>query len=193
MLKPKEFWLIFSFLLPYLALAGLIYPAFADDKIPFNLPEQAKLNHIRSAQLSTEKGEIYFELYPEDAPWHVANFKYLADIGYYKGLTFHIVHPNYIVQAGAPPNNPNGGPGYSLPAEFNQHKHIQGALGMARKADDLNPNRQSNGSQFHILMTESARMDGAFTVFGKVIKGMDIVNSLEKGDKILDLKVFVRK
>lgn len=159
---------------------------------PFRLPEATEVNKIRSAILTTNKGDIYIELFPEDAPWHVANFKYLADKGYYRGLKFHIHYQNYIIQGGAPKGKPNGGPGYTLPAEFNDHEHNTGALGMARAPDDLNPQRRSNGGQFHLLLGDTPRMNGAFTVFGHVRKGMEVLKALRKGDVIKELKVFVK-
>jgi len=159
---------------------------------PFMLPPAAELDKLKTAVIYTTKGEMFFELFPRDAPWHVANFKYLADKGYYRGLTFHIYHPNFIIQGGAPPGRPNGGPGYSLPAEFNRHKHEFGALGMARRPDFINPQRRSNGSQFHILLGDAPHMDGAYTIFGKLMKGSDVLERLEKRDLIKDIKVFVR-
>src|SRR5579862_8513763 len=105
---------------------------------PFTLPKRADLSRIRSAELITSKGSVYFELYPENAPWHVANFKFLADKGFYRGLSFHLYHEGYIIQGGAPGGNPNGGPGYTLPAEFNQNRHEAGTLGMARRPDSVN-------------------------------------------------------
>jgi len=160
---------------------------------PFLLPEQAELNKIRTAVMTTSRGKVYFELYPEEAPWHVANFKYLADKNYYNNLSFHIYQRNYIIQGGAPGNNPNGGPGYKLPPEFNDHKHRPGSLGMARRGDHGNITRESNGSQFHILLGDAPHMNGSYTVFGRVIEGMDTVDDLRRGDRILKLEVFVRE
>ena len=159
---------------------------------PFALPPPFQLSKIRSAIIYTNKGDMYFELYPEEAPWHVANLKYLADKGFYRNLRFHIVQKHYIAQGGAPWGKPDGGPGYSLPPEFNFHKHEFGTLGMARKKNFLNPQRRSNGSQFHILMAENYKMDGEYTTFGKLIKGAEVLTSLEQGDIIKDVKVFVR-
>ncbi len=164
----------------------------ANDSIPFKLPAPQDLSRIRSAMLVTSKGKIYFKLYPKDAPWHVANFKYLADKGFYRGKRFHLFHENYIIQGGAPTKNPNSGPGYTLPPEFNDRTHLTGTLGMARKIDLLNKSRRSNGSQFHILLDDSPHLNGTLTVFGRVVKGMDVVRKLRKGDTIKDLKVYVK-
>jgi len=171
-----------------LALPGLGHGA----EPPFLRPPPAELNKIRSAIIYTAKGDIVVELYPEDAPWHVANFKYLADKGFYRGSTFHLHYPGYILQGGGPPANPTGGPGWTLPPEFNQRNHLEGTLGMARAPDDLNPERSSNGSQFHLLLRPAPHMDGSYTVFGQVVKGLDVVEQLRRGDRIKDVKVFVR-
>lgn len=165
---------------------------FAEIQVPFALPESKELHKLQSAIIYTSRGNIYLELFPNDAPWHVANFKYLADKGFYRNLEFHLYLPNYVIQGGSPDGKPAGGPGYSLPAEFNQHKHETGSLGMARQPDYINPQRRSNGSQFHIILSESPQMDGSYTLFGKIIKGLDIAKKLRKGDKIKDIRVFVR-
>lgn len=165
--------------------------ALAQDP-PFILPSRAELSRLRSAEMVTSKGAVVFELYPEDAPWHVANLKYLADKGFYRGLTFHLYQPGYIIQGGAPNSNPNSGPGYSVPAEFSRRRHEIGSLGMARQPDSVNPERRSHGSQFHILLAESPHMNSSYTVFGKVLKGMEVVDSLRQGDRIIELRVFVR-
>ena len=156
------------------------------------MPVQRETNKLKSAVIHTNKGDMIFELFPHEAPMHVANFKYLADKGWYKGLKFHLFYPDYIIQGGAPRGDPDGGPGYSIPAEFNKHKHQKGTLGMARAPDIINPSRSSNGSQFHILMTESVKMDGAYTVFGQMKKGFDVLERLQQGDAIEDVKVYVR-
>ena len=159
---------------------------------PFLLPKPAELNKIRSAVIITNKGKIKLELYPEDAPWHVANLKYLADKGFYQGLKFHLFYPDYIIQGGDPLGTGKGGPGYSLPAEFSKRQHIAGTLGMARLENSYNPERRSNGSQFHILMREAPRMDNDFTIIGKVTEGMKVVKKLRLGDTIKDLVVYVK-
>jgi cyclophilin family peptidyl-prolyl cis-trans isomerase len=82
---------------------------------------------------------------------------------------------------------------YTLPAEFSPHRHETGALGMARQSNDKNPERRSDGSQFHILLGDAPHMNGSYTIFGKVIRGMDVVESIQRGDPILEVKVFVRR
>ncbi len=164
---------------------------FADTGPPFALPSPAELAKLRSAVVVTKKGKIYLELFPEDAPWHVANFKYLADKGFYKGTLFHLVYPGYVIQGGGPKENPTGGPGYTVPPEFNSREHTFGVVGMARLPDDLNPGRESNGSQFHIVIGDAPHMNGSYTIFGRVSKGSDIVRSLSRGDSIEDVIVYV--
>ncbi|MEZ4754380.1 MAG: peptidylprolyl isomerase [Bdellovibrionota bacterium] len=176
-------------LLMFLALIAL--PGYTQQP-PFKLPKKSKLTKIRSAVIVTSKGTLYLELYPDDAPWHVANFKYLADKGFYNGLKFKIFKPGYIIQGGGPRNNPSGDVGWRLPAEFNDRPHEYGSLGMARKQDLINPERSSNSSQFHILLRRASHMDGSYTVFGKVVAGYETLEKLRADDRIEMLTVYVR-
>lgn len=165
-------------------------PAFADP--PFMLPPRSELAKIRSAVVTTSRGEFLIELYPDVAPWHVANFKYLADKGFYRDLRFHLFQEGYIIQGGDPTGTGDGGPGYNLRPEFSSLHHVAGTLGMSRRSDDINPERLSNGSQFHILLGDAPHMDKKYTIFGKVIDGIKVVEKLQKDDLIKDVKVFVR-
>ncbi len=174
--------------------------AHADKEPPFELPARSEILKIRSAILETSQGKLYFELLPEEAPWHVANFKYLADKGFYNGLRFHLYMPGYLIQGGDPKGNGSGGPGYVLPAEFSERNHRFGTLGMARIPDGytkkkraLNPQRNSNGSQFHIMLADAPHMDGRYTVFGKLTGGQDVLARLRKGDSITKLTVYIRE
>jgi peptidyl-prolyl cis-trans isomerase B (cyclophilin B) len=168
---------------------------------PFELPVRVDLLKLRSAELETNKGTITFELFPEDAPWHVANFKYLADKGFYRGLKFHLYEPGYLVQGGDPLGNGKGGAGYTLPPEFSSRNHRLGTLGMARKPDVFqgptkehkNLERESSGSQFRIFLNDARHMDGKFTIFGKVVDGFSVLKTLRKDDIIVDLRVYVRQ
>jgi cyclophilin family peptidyl-prolyl cis-trans isomerase len=160
---------------------------------PFEIPPPEEVRTLRSAVIETNRGLLYFELFPEDAPWHVANFKYLADKGFYRGLRFHYFYENYIVQGGAPSADPDSGPGYSIPSEFNARKHQLGSLGMARVKDGANPDRQSHGSQFHILLRDAPHMDGRYTIFGRLTKGEDVLRSLRAFDRIRNVTVYVRQ
>jgi cyclophilin family peptidyl-prolyl cis-trans isomerase len=155
---------------------------------PFQLPQTSELLRIKSAVISTSKGKITFELYPEAAPWHVANFKYLADNGFLRGRAFHILIDDFIIQGG---RNNNPELHYLIPAEFSEHKHEFGTLGMARAADYLNPQRSSSSTQFHVLLREASNMDGSYTIFGKLIDGADVLESLRRNDKIIDVIVYM--
>lgn len=182
-----------------LLASGLTRPAAAKQP-PFDLPPKGEVLKIRSAILETSQGKVFIELFPEEAPWHVANFKYLADKGFYKELSFFIYKPDYLIQAGDPQGTGKGGPGYDLPAEFSARHHIRGTLGMARKPDvdarsgkRANPERRSNGGQFHILLGDAPHMDGQYTIFGKVVGGFEALDRLRRGDRIIKLTVFIRE
>ena len=131
---------------------------------------------MTNATMHTNHGAIRLELFPEDAPKTVANFERLARDGFYDGLSFHRVIPDFMIQGGCPRGDGTGGPGYTFEDEFNRHKVVRGALAMA----NAGPN--TNGSQFFIVTAEKASwLDGKHTVFGRVVDGMDAV------DRIVDL------
>lgn len=134
----------------------------------------------KMAELKTSMGTINIEFYPDVAPNHVENFKKLARSGFYDGTTFHRVIPGFMVQGGDPNTKSDdrsqhgrGGPGYTIDAEFSDIKHERGIVSMARSND---PN--SAGSQFFIVVKDSAHLDGQYTVFGKVTSGMDVVDQI---------------
>lgn len=134
----------------------------------------------KQVRITTAKGDIVFELLPDVAPITVSNFVYLAEGGYYDGLTFHRVEKDpepFVIQGGDPAGNGTGGPGYSIPAEFNGVKHDRGVVAMARSMD---PN--SAGSQFYITLGPAYFLDGNYTVFGRVLEGMEIVDQIKVGD-----------
>ncbi len=129
---------------------------------------------MSQATMTTTHGDITFELYDEDAPKTVDNFRTLADKGYYDGLTFHRIIRDFMIQGGCPQGTGTGGPGYEFEDEINEHKVTRGALAMA----NAGPN--TNGSQFFIVTTAAAPwLDGKHTVFGRVTDGMDVVDKLE--------------
>jgi cyclophilin family peptidyl-prolyl cis-trans isomerase len=138
---------------------------------------------MSQATLKTNAGEIVVELHDDDAPKTVENFRKLAADGFYDGLIFHRVIPDFMIQGGCPEGSGRGGPGYTFEDEFNDNKIVRGALAMANSG----PN--TNGSQFFIVTTDAAPwLDGKHTVFGKVVDGMDAVDAIEKtptgaGDK----------
>jgi cyclophilin family peptidyl-prolyl cis-trans isomerase len=128
---------------------------------------------VSTATMKTSEGEIVLELFEEDAPKTVSNFKKLASEGFYDGLIFHRVIGDFMIQGGCPEGTGTGGPGYTFEDEINQHKVVRGALAMA----NAGPN--TNGSQFFIVTTEEAPwLDGKHTVFGEVRDGMDVVNKI---------------
>jgi peptidyl-prolyl cis-trans isomerase B (cyclophilin B) len=123
-------------------------------------------------------GTIAFELFDEDAPATVANFKKLAGDGFYEGVVFHRVIPDFMIQGGDPTGTGSGGPGYTFDDEFNDHKVERGALAMA----NAGPN--TNGSQFFIVTADSCPwLDGKHTVFGRVTRGMDVVDAISEVDR----------
>jgi peptidyl-prolyl cis-trans isomerase B (cyclophilin B) len=128
---------------------------------------------MSEATLHTNHGAIALELFDEDAPKTVENFTKLARDGFYDGVIFHRVIPDFMSQGGDPTGTGSGGPGYTFEDEFNDRKVVRGALAMA----NAGPN--TNGSQFFIVTTEAASwLDGKHTVFGRVTDGMDVVNAI---------------
>jgi peptidyl-prolyl cis-trans isomerase B (cyclophilin B) len=131
--------------------------------------------------LKTNKGDILLELYEDQAPNTVANFVSLVEKGFYDKLKFHRVEPGFVIQGGDPKGNGTGGPGYRIKCECvrKDHKlHERGVLSMAHAG------RDTGGSQFFITLDKTPHLDGKHTVFGHVIKGMDVVDSIKKGDVI---------
>jgi peptidyl-prolyl cis-trans isomerase B (cyclophilin B) len=124
--------------------------------------------------MNTTLGTIGLEFFDDDAPKTVENFRKLAADGFYDGIIFHRVIPDFMIQSGCPQGTGTGGPGYTFEDEFNQHKVVRGALAMA----NAGPN--TNGSQFFIVTVDSAPwLDGRHTVFGQVTAGMDAVDAIE--------------
>jgi len=128
--------------------------------------------------METSQGEIELELYPQYAPKTVNNFVFLIREGYYDGVTFHRVIKNFVIQGGDPTGTGSGGPGYQFEDEFrgNPMKHETGSISMA------NAGPGTNGSQFFITHSPQPHLDGHHTVFGKVVKGQDVVNAIAQGD-----------
>lgn len=129
-------------------------------------------------EIELEKGgRILIELYIDQAPNTVDNFLRLVDNGFYNGLRFHRVAPRFVVQGGDPKADGTGGPGWTIKFERNNLPHLPGTLAMARKQD-----LDSAGSQFYICLTAQPHLDGQYCVFGQVVEGMDIVQSIRAGD-----------
>jgi cyclophilin family peptidyl-prolyl cis-trans isomerase len=129
---------------------------------------------MSNATMNTSEGTIVLELFDDEAPKTVANFRKLASEGFYDGLTFHRVIPDFMIQGGCPQGTGTGGPGYTFEDEINDHKVVRGALAMANAGPD------TNGSQFFIVTADACPwLDGKHTVFGEVSEGMDVVERLE--------------
>lgn len=153
----------------------------------YNLSEE-ELNSFQYAVIKTNKGEIVIKLYPKETPESVANFAYLANKGFYNGLTFHRVIPNFVIQGGCPNGTGTGGPGWSIKCECdkNIHRHKRGSLSMAHAG------RDTGGSQFFICHSAQPHLDGVHTIFGDIlensnesfqtldnIRANDIIESIE--------------
>jgi cyclophilin family peptidyl-prolyl cis-trans isomerase len=133
---------------------------------------------VSTATIHTSEGPIELELHSEDAPKTVENFVKLSRDGFYEGVIFHRVIPDFMIQGGDPTGTGTGGPGYQFEDEFNQHQVERGALAMA----NAGPN--TNGSQFFIVTVEAAPwLDGKHTVFGRVTSGMDVVDRISQVDR----------
>lgn len=143
--------------------------------------------------LSTNYGKMYMWLYKE-TPLHRNNFLRLIDSGFYQSTEFHRVIQNFVIQGGDPlskdadrTNDGTGGPGYTIPAEIDstRFKHKYGAVGAARLSDGVNPKRESSGSQYYIVVNKAGQksLDGAYTVFGEILEGMNIADSISKVPK----------
>jgi peptidyl-prolyl cis-trans isomerase B (cyclophilin B) len=167
-----------SFTMSCLAVVAVLVFASACKGATDGLPVR---NTGHYAIIETERGTIVMELYPESAPKTVANFEKLVNKGFYNGLTWHRVVPDFVIQGGDPDGTGAGGPGYTVPAEIKE-KHLRGSVATARTGDEVNPTRESSGSQFYICLEPQPGLDGQYTVFGGVIKGMDAVDQIQKGD-----------
>jgi cyclophilin family peptidyl-prolyl cis-trans isomerase len=157
--------------------------------------------------IETSMGNISIQLFEEKAPKHSENFKKLAKEGFYAGTTFHRVIPGFMIQGGDPNSKDNdrsndglGGPGYTIDAEIGI-SHDRGVIAAARQGDAVNPQRKSNGSQFYITVADAKFLDGQYSVFGKVVSGMDVVDKIVAAqrdtrdnpiDKIIIKKVYLK-
>ena len=172
--------LVATCVIALLAGPSVVSPAEAQQPTP-----QGGKTVKQTAVITMDKGgEITIEFFPEDAPKTVENFVTLAKKGFYDGLAFHRVEPNFVVQGGDPKGNGTGGPGYTIKAEFNKQQHVRGAVAMARSQSP-----DSAGSQFYVTLAPAHFLDGQYTVFGKVTSGMDVVDKIRKGDKMKSVKI----
>jgi peptidyl-prolyl cis-trans isomerase B (cyclophilin B) len=134
------------------------------------------------AIIETDKGTINIQFFDADAPNTVKNFVDLSQKGFYDGLIFHRVIPNFMVQGGCPQGSGTGGPGYKINCEINKNMHEAGSLSMAHAG------KNTGGSQFFICHSPQGHLDGVHTVFGKT-PDMNVVNAIQKGDKIISVKI----
>lgn len=137
---------------------------------------------MTKAIMETDKGTINIEFFDNDAPNTVANFVKLSKDGFYNGLNFHRVIPDFVIQGGCPNGTGTGGPGYKIKCEINPNKHEAGSLSMAHAG------RDTGGSQFFVCHSPQPHLDGLHTVFGKTAD-MDVVNAIKAGDKIVSVTI----
>ncbi|MEN1761089.1 peptidylprolyl isomerase [Anoxynatronum sibiricum] len=133
---------------------------------------------MKKAVIETRKGTMVIELFEQDAPGTVANFEKLIKDGFYDGLTFHRVIPDFVIQGGCPHGTGTGGPGYTIKCELdnNPKRHERGSLSMAHAG------RDTGGSQFFVCHSPQPHLDGNHTVFGKVIEGLEVIDDIRQGD-----------
>ena len=143
---------------------------------------------MKKAEIELASGVLEIELYEDDAPGNVANFVKLAESGYYNGLTFHRVIPDFVVQGGCPEGSGRGGPGYTIKCELDGEKqyHDRGVLSMAHAG------RNTGGSQFFICHSRknTAHLDRNHTVFGKVVGNVDLIDGIKQGDKMIEVRIL---
>ncbi len=138
--------------------------------------------NMRYVRMETDKGIIYIELYMDSTPITAGNIIKLVNEGFYNGIIFHRVEPGFVVQGGDPLGTGMGGPGYTIQDEDSGKLHKYGSLGMAKTSE---PN--SAGSQFYFCLDDLPQLDGGYTVFGRVLEGMNVVEKIEVGDKMLEV------
>jgi peptidyl-prolyl cis-trans isomerase B (cyclophilin B) len=181
-----------SFLMGRVGLNRRSNSEFTETRLGLNSEPMSESNGPATGEevaiMQTNLGTIKLKFFPDKAPKHVANFKKLAREGFYDGTKFHRVIPGFMIQGGDPNSKSDdrsrhgtGGPGYSVPAEFNDTPHTRGILSAARSSDP-----DSAGSQFFLMVARSPHLDGQYTAYGEVIEGMDVI------DKIVALPRDVR-
>jgi len=171
---------ITALLVPVLGLTSCTPSASSSKPKTYSEPPPMAIDTGKeyTATIETEKGDIIIKLFASDVPVTVNNFVFLARDGFYDNTTFHRVIPGFVAQGGDPTGTGRGNPGYTFADEFTDHTHVAGALSMA------NSGSNTNGCQFFITYTPQHGLDGKHTVFGQVIEGMDILESLTPSDPI---------
>jgi len=154
---------------------------------------QEELDKLQWAKISTNKGDIWLKLYPQETPNTVANFAHLANTGFYNNLNFHRVIPGFMAQGGCPHGTGTGGPNWAIECETdkNTHKHVKGTLSMAHAG----PN--TGGSQFFICFVPCPHLDGVHTVFGNIEEddkqSFEVLDSIKQSDIIKSIKIFDKR
>lgn len=151
---------------------------------PSELKEYAEKARRSQVRITTNRGDIVFTLFPDDAPVHSAAFIKLAEAGFYDGLKFHRVEPGFVVQGGDPKGDGTGGPGYNLKAEFNERPHVRGTVAMARASRP-----DSAGSQFYICLDDARFLDRQYTVFGQMSEGYEALDAIRRGDAMTSVRI----
>ena len=179
--------------LSQIASFGLILSVFllascagaAPERKTYSTPPPMALDTSKryTAIIKTEKGDLVLELFAVDVPVTVNNFVFLASEGFYDGTIFHRVLPGFMAQGGDPTGTGAGGPGYSFADEFTHHNHNTGTLSMA----NAGPN--TNGSQFFVTYSPQPHLDGMHSVFGQLTKGMDVLEAIKTGDRIIQITI----
>lgn len=143
---------------------------------------------MSKVKISTDRGDMVAELYDQETPITADNFKKLVGQGFYNGLNFHRVIPNFVIQGGCPTGTGQGGPGYTIPCEVTAQNqfHDKGVLSMAHAG------RNTGGSQFFICHSRqnTAHLDGNHTCFGKITEGLEVIDQIQQGDKINSIEVI---
>ncbi len=165
------------FLSTLLAITGLMFAAVCPATAQQPQPPLEMPNLEDTLYLELEYGLVVIKMRPDLAPKHVARIKELVRSGFYDGIVFHRVVDGFMAQTGDPKGNGTGGSGQTIAAEFNEGKHVRGAVSMARS-----PNINSADSQFFIVLSESSFLDGQYTYWGEVTSGMEFVDRIRKGD-----------
>ena len=176
---------IASIILVLITLLSASCAGTAPERKTYSSPPPMIIDTTRqyTATIETEKGDLVLELFASDVPVTVNNFVFLAREGFYDGTTFHRVIPGFVAQGGDPTGTGTGTPGYAFADEFSEHTHVAGALSMANSG----PN--TNGCQFFITYTPQHHLDGVHSVFGQLIEGMDVLESLVPGDVIIRISI----
>lgn len=164
---------------------GVVIATMPDKPKTYSAPPPMTIDTGKqyTATIETEKGNLVLELFAGDVPMTVNNFVFLARDGFYDGLTFHRVVPDFVVQGGCPIGDGKGHPGYRFDDEITGHTHVAGALSMANSGAD------TNGSQFFITYTPQHHLDGHHSVFGQLIEGMDVMEEIEQGDVMIRITI----